>query len=404
MRRWFVGMAALGLACGSDSSGPGATSVTGVAGDNQSAARGATLPAPLSFTALGPDGLPIESVSVTWSATPTTAAFFSPASTTTDSDGVASTNVTLGSTIGTITMQATLAGVPPVTYHATVLDPCTFLTAHALGDTVSASLSTGDCLRSRWYYDYYIMNFPSAAQQSIRVKMHGSGTFDDTFVDFYTFAGGQISQIVAFDDDSILAQAGARNSQLDIIIPGDTTFVIGASSFDTLTTGNYTLSTETRPTTMNGCRAVWVTRGISVTDSIQATDCADSSSTPKYYDVARIVVFAPSVLTLRMSSTTLNPSLGLYRLNANTYERVLAASNDDSLGGVSTNAFIKYTVSANNFFDIIIGTSTGGETGEYTFEVSVSTTLSPFVTGSAPKATRRDTWWRDVGLPKRSRL
>lgn len=398
MKRWFVGMTAIGLACGGDSSGPSAASVTGIAGDNQSGPKGASLPAPLSFTALGSDGLPVEGVSVTWSAIPATAAAFAPITGPTGPDGVASTNVVLGTTVGQITIRATLAGVEPVNYHATVLDPCESFTTYTLGETVNGTLSTFDCLRQAWYYDYYIMHLP-AGQHSIRVKMRGSGTFEDTFLDFLT-AG---EQILAFDDDSILGQAGARNSMLDIILPGDTSYLIGANSFDQFATGNYLLTSESRAATMNGCRQVWVVRGVTVTDSIKATDCADSSATPKYYDVARIVAFSPTVLTLSLRSTTLNPALSLHTFNPGTGGRTLVASNDDSLAGVSTNAFIQYTVPANNFYDIIIGTSTGGETGDYTFEVSSSVTLSPLVQRSAPRREREQgRWWRDVGLPKRS--
>ena len=403
MKRWFVGMAALGLACGGDSSGPGAASVTGVAGDNQTGSRGGTLPVPLSFTALGSDGLPIQGVSVSWSATPNGTASFAPPTTTTDANGIASTNVTISvNAPSAITMQATLNGVPPVVYHATVTDPCTTFTSYSIGDSVNAALTSGDCLRQQWFYDYYVVNFASPAQQNIRVKMHGLGAFDDPFVDYYTFANGAIQQIVAFDDDSILGQEGARNSQLDIIFPGDTTFAIGANSFAPFATGSYTLTSENRTQAMNGCRAVWVTRGISVTDTIKATDCADSSATPKHYEVARIVVFSGTVLTLTMRSSALNPSLALYRLDPGQYSRAFAASNDDSLPGTNTNAFLQYTVTGNSlcvqntlcFFDILLGTSTGGEIGEYTFAVSVSTTLSPYRS--------RDSWWRDVGLPKRS--
>ena len=400
MKRWFVGMTALGLACGGDSSGPGAASVTGVAGDNQTGSRGSSLPVPLSFIALGSDGLPVEGITVTWSATPSTAAGFSPTSAPTDSNGLASTNVVLGTTVGTITMQATLNGVSPVVFHATVLDPCDAFTPYTLGQTVAGTLTTADCLRQAWYYDYYTVDLPPG-QQSLRFKMRGTGNLDDTFLDLYT--AGEL--IAAFDDDSILGQAGARNSQIDIIVPGDTSYILGANSFDQFVTGDYTLSSEVRSTMMNGCRQVWVVRGVTVTDSILATtDCPDSSLTTKYYDVARIVVFGPSVLTLRMSSTgPLNPALALYLLNPSSYARALVASNDDSLAGVSTNAFIQYSVTGNAFYDIIIGTSTGGETGAYTFEVYSSTTLSPRIAGSPGLGSGRNNWWRDVTIPKRSR-
>lgn len=399
MKRWFVGMTALGLACGSDSTGPSASSVTGIAGDNQSAARGAALPVPLSFTALNSSGQPAQGIAVTWSATPTAGAAFSPTTSTTDVNGVASTTVTLGNTIGPITIQASLNGVSPVTYHATVLDPCDFFTTYTIGQSVNASLATSDCLRTNWYYDYYEVTLP-AGQQSLRINMKGTGaTFDDTFLDLYTAEG----LIAAFDDDSVLGIAGARNAQLDIILPGDTTYIIGANSFDAFATGPYTLSSGNRPASLNACRAVWVMRGISVTDTIKTTDCGDSSATTKYYEVARIVVFAPTVLTLSMKSAVLNPSLALYQLNPGNYSRTLVASNDDSLPGSNTNAFVQYTVTANSFYDIIVGTSTGGETGAYTFAVSAATTLSPRVPGSRSASGGRNNWWRDVAIPKRSR-
>ena len=399
MKRWFVGMTALGLACGGDSSGPGAASVTGVAGDNQTGSRGASLPVPLSFTALGSDGLPVEGVTVTWSATPAGAAAFSPTSGPTNANGVASTNVVLGSTVGTITMQASLNGVSPVIYHATVLDPCDVVTPYSIGQSVDAALSTSDCLLgsqpAQWYYDFYSFDLP-AGQQSFRLKMHGAGAFDDTYIELFTGSLANL-QILAFDDDSILGQEGARNSQLDIIVPGSTSYIIGANSFETYKTGSYTLSSETRPAAMNGCREVWVTRGVMVSDSITSSDCADSSATPRRYDVARMILLAGTVVTIQSRSSAINPALSLYAVNCNTYARTLVASNDDS-SAANTNAFIAYSVATGSCYDILISTSAPGEAGPYTLEVAASSTLSPLF---AATAGGRKTWWRDTSFSRR---
>ena len=191
----------------------------------------------------------------------------------------------------------------------------------------------------------------------------------DTWLDFWSAAGPYI----AFDDDSVLGLA--PNSQIDIILPGDD-YIIGASSFDRFITGAYSLTTATRPAAMNGCRQVWVTRGVSVSDSITLADCADSSATPHYYDVARIIVYAPTVLTIAERSATINPSLALYKVVPDSnYVRHLVASNDDS-SATSTNAFIRFNVDTSNIYDVVIGTSSGGETGTYTFTVDTTTTLS----------------------------
>jgi len=72
---------------------------------------------------------------------------------------------------------------------------------------------------------------------------------------------------------------------------------------------------------MNGCRQVWVARGVTVDDSLTAADCADSAVTPHHYDVARIQLVQNTVLTISEHSTAINPSLALYRiLNLDTYD------------------------------------------------------------------------------------
>jgi Big-like domain-containing protein len=384
-----VSLLVVAMACG-DSNGPGpqAASVTGIAGDNQSAARGTALPFPLTFTALGSTGQPIAGVSVSWSVTPTGAATFSAQTSQTDVNGVASTNVTLGATLGSLTIQATVSGVSPVTYHATVLDPCLVEAIHNVGETASGALTSSDCNfnNNGWYYDFYRLVLPPG-QHNLRISMR-SGTFD-TWLDIYSRLR---DSVIGFDDDSVLGLA--QNAQFDVVLPGGTSYIIGANSFDQFTVGSYTLQTATRPAPMNGCRAVWLVRGVTVSDSITNSDCADSAATPRRYDVARMAVYGGTVLTINQRSTTLNPSLALYTLNPNTYARTLVVANDDSLAGSNTNAFIQYSVPANNYFDIIIGTSAGGETGTYTFEVSASTTLSPRV--AAPLSRGRDGWWRDA--------
>jgi len=388
-----VALAAMVFAAGcGNGNGPGVTaaSVTGIAGANQTAPTGTALAFPLSLVALGSGGQPVQGVPVTWSVTPTGSATFNPLTSTTDASGSAVTNVTTGTFIGAINIHAAVPGVPDVVYNETVVDPCFYLAPYTFGTTVNGILSSADCNRSNfgYYYDFHGFTLP-AGQHNIRISMHS--TFD-TWLDFWSGAGPYI----AFDDDSIL---GAQpNSQIDIVLPG-ADYIIGASSFDPRVTGSYSLSTSTRTTAMNGCRQVWVTRGVSVSDSITTSDCADSSVTPHYYDVARIIVFAGTVLSIAERSTAMNPSLALYKVRPDSgYRRHLVAANDDS-SATNTNAFIAFAVDTSNIYDIIIGTSAGGETGAYTFDVLASTTLSPRV--SAPRPSARD-WWRNAGQVLRS--
>lgn len=385
---------AAAAACGGDSTGNGpvAASVTGIAGDSQTAPTGSPLAFPLSFVALTSSGQPAQGVHVTWSATPSGSVSFLPATGTTDVNGAASTTATLGTFVGAITIHAAVSGVSDVVYHATALNPCTYLAPYALGQSVNGALTAGDCnyQNAGWFYDFYTIDLP-VGQQSLRLSMHSS--VFDTWVDFWSIDG----PLFGFDDDSILGQEGARNSQLDIILPGGS-YVIGANSYEQFTTGAYTITTAARPAGFNGCRQVWVARGVTVNDSLTAGDCADSSATPHHYDVARIQLVQGSVLTISEHSTVINPSLALYRiLDLNTYPRSLVAQNDDSSAG-NQNAFIKFTVVQSGPYDIVIGSSAGGETGAYTFDVSSSAASAQPV---APVSGRR-AWWRGdvLGLPR----
>ncbi|MFN2572600.1 MAG: hypothetical protein ABR537_13475 [Gemmatimonadales bacterium] len=401
------GLLCVGLALGAlgvvaackDSSGPGAraSSVTGIAGDSQAAPTGAALTFPLSFVALGSDGQPIRGVNVSWSVTPANGAAFTPAQSVTDVNGVASTSVVLGPTAGELTIQATVPGVDPVVFHALILDPCLFATALTVGQPLNGALSSLDCNLSGngWYYDFYALTVPTG-QQSLRITMRSSAF--DTYVDFFRGDSGIYS---AYDDDIVLGGPAdsLKNSQLDIILPaGD--YLIGANSFDRFATGAYSVAATVRPAALNGCRQVWMLRGVSASDSVTASDCADSSAAPHHYDVARIIGYAGTVLTISAHSTALNPTLTLYQYNVNTDTRTLVTSNDDS-SATNTNAVIVYTVTTSSIFDVIIGTSTAGETGAYTFDVSASTTLS--ARASRPRFTGRDFWLGRTLVPQRAK-
>ncbi|SRR6266498_2596980 len=390
---------AAAAACGGDSTGNGpvAASVTGIAGDSQSGPTGATLPFPLSFVALGSNGQPAQGVHVTWSVIPSGSASFNPATSTTDASGAASTSATLGSFVGGINIHAALPGVSDVVYHVTAVDPCQFIKAYTVGQTVTGTLSSGDCVPGiPFYYDLYDLTL--SAPQSLRITMRWSGPPStdtlDAWVELYRFND---DRRVGFDDDSVPGEQ--QNSQLDIILPADHYF-IGATSFGPFDTGPYTLSSELRPAAMSGCRQVWMLSGTSVADSVTANDCADSAASPHHYDVARIHAVSGTVLSIAERSTAINPSLALYRVYPeNRYSRRLLVSNDDS-SATNTNAFIAFSVDTTSEYDVIIGTSAVGETGAYTFEVLPSTTLSG---RAAAPITRGREPWGVLGLPRRAK-
>lgn len=355
----LAGAVAFAVGCGGDPSGPTAASVTGIAGDSQVAPTGAPLVYPLSFVVLNSSGHPMPDVSVTWTVTPTGGATFAPAISTTDAQGTAATNVTLGGTLGDVVIRGNVPGLQPVVFHALAVDPCVYAAPYTLGATVSAALTTTDCNSSGWYYDFYGLSLPPG-QHSLRISM-ASSTFD-AYVDLYKSFG----DLVAFDDD---IQPGViQNSQLDIILPSGS-YVIGPNSYSPGATGPYTMSAVTRPATLGGCQLVWLVRGVTVTDAIAATDCADTAGGTDYFDPVAIWATVGTVLTINERSTEFDAKLRL--LNGSG---VLQTENDDSTTG-NMNSFIAFTVPATGPYLVLIGTSGVGQTGAYTIDVSASTTL-----------------------------
>jgi hypothetical protein len=366
----FVGIGTILLvACGGDSTGPKAASVTGIFGDNDSTLTGGTLS--VGFTVLDPGGLPLRGARVTWKVTPTAAALVNPSSQTSDSSGAIATAVRVGSTVGPFTVTASVNGVAPIDFHLKALDPCLYLAPYAFGDTVLGSIARTDCRivinNQPYYYDYYRMDLP-AGQQSIRIKEASSGSLKiDPYVELYRSTG----PLVGWDDD---IDAGVnQTSQLDVILGSGGSYVIAATSFDPDTTGPYTLTASTRPTTLAACQDAWMTPGATLTDTIRSTDCVDSG--PAYSDIIFTYAHTADVIEVAERSTSVNPLLTLYHANFQLQRFDSVAANDDSVSG-NPNAFISYAVPGDGWYLLQIGTATPGEIGEYTLAFSATGTLA----------------------------
>ncbi|MCX6627031.1 MAG: hypothetical protein NTW28_05320 [Candidatus Solibacter sp.] len=95
-----------------------------VSGNGQSGAAGSPLTAALVVKAASSSGAGWPGVVVSFAVSPTGAATVSPSSMSTLNDGTASTTVTLGSTVGTVTITASASGVPDaVAFSLTATSP-----------------------------------------------------------------------------------------------------------------------------------------------------------------------------------------------------------------------------------------------------------------------------------------
>lgn len=364
------GAAFASFGCGGDSSGPSGRSITGVAGDDQTGATGGQLPFPISFVVLDGSGVPAPGVSVTWSVTPAGSATFAPPISTTDAGGTASTVVTLGSQEGDIVISGTLSGATPVTFNATVVHPCDFLNAYTFGSSRNGTLAITDCNLGGWYYDLY-GPVATATQQGWTVSM--TAAFN-TWVEIFSPAG------------DILASngSGTTGSSVQIIVaPGE--YIFGPNSLSQGATGAYTLSSITRPQTLAGCNAVYITRGVTISDNVVTSECTDSSTLGVFYgETAGLFAAGGSVVTITQRSTAFDPFLTLFKVTDGQLLEV--ASNDDSLAG-NTTAFIQYTMPASALLVIYATSSAERATGAYTLSVSASTTAG--ISTAAPRAMRQ---------------
>ncbi|HEV7365393.1 MAG TPA: Ig-like domain-containing protein [Gemmatimonadales bacterium] len=122
----------------------GALSMAKAGGDNQTAEVGAQLAAALQAKVADQFGNGVPGVNVSWA---TTGATVSAPAVPTDASGVSAVNVTLGNTVGPITITATAAGLTgsPLTFNATAAAavPVPTTAAVSVGDIFFASAHNG---------------------------------------------------------------------------------------------------------------------------------------------------------------------------------------------------------------------------------------------------------------------
>ena len=270
---------------------------------------------------------------------------------TTDASGIATVGGwTLGPTAGSNTLSARTGNLPPVTFTANGSNPCGATSPHVLGTTTSGSLSQQDChLSDGTFADFYAVNLPSAGTY---IFTQTATTFD-TFIALLTTAGA----VVGINDD---VGTDTTKSSLKAILPAGN-FVIAANSFNPNVTGNYSISSASSTAEVTSCEDVFVVRGITTAQSLQASDCALNGV---FGDEYIIVLFAGQPVTVTMSSTAVDAYLEIHPGDSNA----ILASNDNA-DGSTTNASVTFTPSTTAFYVITARTQAAGSTGAYTLTI-----------------------------------
>jgi hypothetical protein len=354
----------LGLACGGDGGSPIVpSSIAIVEGNNQSALPGESLAVRLRVSVTGSNSQPLSGAAVAWSVAAGSAAL-AQASTNTDVNGVATNKVTMGVNAGPISINATVTGVAPATFTATALDPCDIPQAavpHTIGSTVNAALTSFDCrFAGPFFTDFYRVTLP--AQQSFNITQHA---VFDTYMEFYHTSG----PFIAINDDQ---QPGVNTDARISVIAAAGAYFIVASSFDSVTTGAYGLITATTPEALTGCPTdeilPWLTRGVALSQQLQAADCAigRTGGGTAFSDRALIALSPTRGLNATLASGVYNPRIELYQLSGVTSPTLVGSAD-----GPAGSAVLAYApASATHLFRLELTSMDTAKTGGYTLNIT----------------------------------
>ena len=331
-----------------DSSGPPdkvATTLAVHAGNNQGANAGTPLAQPLAVLVTDADNQPVPNVAVTFVVRSGGGSITGGAARSGD-DGIATAGTwTLGTSLGTNTVEATAAGLPTVTFTAT--GRCGTSGTLALGATLSGILTVSDCKYSGGELtDRY--TFTTSAQQAVR--FYQSSQLIDTYLELYD-AG---NFLLSANDDSAGIAGHPTSTMKMLLAPG--TYELSPSSYGAGETGGYSLSAVAVPESENTCELVFGMPGITVVGELATGDCA--TSTGFLYEPIAIVLRTGRTYTITLNSTAFDAYLELGVLGGSP-----VAVNDNANG---TNARITFTPTSSNFFVIIASSAVTGTSGAFT--------------------------------------
>ena len=345
----FVPLSLVGvllIGCGDSTSSITAKSISIINGNLQSGPGGDDLPDSLRVSVIGSDGQALVGGTITWAVT-AGGATVAPLTTTTDANGEAAAFVSLGPQ-GPVTITATVHGLAPASFSATATDPCAYLHAFGVAQTVSGKLRQYDCAFSDGsFVDFYWLPV-SGLQQVLSITM--TAAFD-TYLPFFDFAGKTVG---INDDESDVS----TNSRLKVIVAGGD-YVVGANAFNPGDTGPYTLNAVTTTASEDNCEETWSTLGVQTDQVLDTSDCAVAG--PFYSDTFLVVMFPGDSLDATVTGATFDSELQLH----NGLSTLIAS--DDSVGGTH----LRYTVTAQaDVYPLVVTSMTAGAHGSYTLTLA----------------------------------
>jgi hypothetical protein len=353
--------------------GLAASQVTKV-NDGQAGTTGQPLAQTIGVIVKDQFGNPVSGVPVTFAAQSGTV---NPTPVNTNASGAANTTWTLGTSPGVQHATATAGALAAVTFTATAsypYAPCANVGTLTIGAApIAGTLAATDC-------KFTVDNSPVdpygltiGATPAVAIRMQSTAL--DSYLLLYRGAYSDTVNILAENGDS---SATTQTAYLRLLL-GAGSYVATANAFSG--TGAYTIEAQAWNGSVENCDQVFITPGITVNQSLTATDCNTAGDT-RLSDDYVFKLRANERIDVTMTSTAIDA-----RLEIRSLDGALQASDDN--GGGGTNAHLVFTTSSERYFYIrATASSTGGSQGAYT--LAVSTPPNPLLVGGGnPPALRQ---------------
>jgi hypothetical protein len=250
-------------------------------------------------------------------------------------------------------VAASLVGASSCGVGSTAPEGCTSSVNYTVGDTVRASLGgPNSCLEvDGTWEDFYNVSLPAQTQLLLTLSSPGLTTYLRVF-NLNRTAVVNTAYYRAPDTSSTaraILTAGAYQIVVRDTVPG--------------ATGSYRLVAAPDSTPVANCaEAVWLTTGITTTQTLHNTDCTQGAGGSTHYvHVYTIVQLYTQSTTFAESSAAFTPAMSLTSQGTGIQNSTL-----DSTGTVAT---ILGFATASDAYQLFAGSAAALQTGRYTLTI-----------------------------------
>jgi hypothetical protein len=300
----------------------------------------------------------LPGATVQWAAT-IGAATLTPTQSVTNDDGLAQTSVVLEST-SDVFVSAVVPGLLPVIFRLHGLDPCDFnsWSEIMLGSTVAGTLQPNDCeIHGGQFHQFHRFHLSSQQALIIGVK----STAFDPIVELYSGEPWYL-----WHSDTVNA---TRDAWTKVILPQGS-YTLGATTIDPGVTGPYTVRLVPTSESQESCEFVMVMAGITTTQTLASSDCADPAGRSE--DRFFLPLVEGQTVTLTQSSRHVTAHIRLIRQDG----QVVAEADGAGIGP----AMLTFTSDVFSGYSVHVSSSGAEQLGEYTLFITrgdgASTSLS----------------------------